>query len=344
MKADPCPQHFPARLERGSPYPLGATWDGLGTNFAVFSAHAERIELCLFDPSGRREIVRLPLPECTDEVWHGYLPNARTGLIYGYRAHGPYNPQEGHRFNPHKLLLDPYARQFAGTLRWSDALFGYRINSPRGDLSLDRRDSAQGMPKAVVTDDFFDWGDDRPPNVPWSRTVIYEAHLRGMTMQRHDIRANERGTFAALGDPEMHRLFAVAGNHRNGTVADPRVRAGPCVDRARLAQLLGLQLDRLLCDRAALPVGRLTERNARRHTPAACRRHRGHSRCCLQPYRRRQRTWPDAIVPRSRQCQLLPARSRQQAALHQRHRNRQHAQPVASARAADWSSTRCAIG
>ena len=194
---------FPSRLERGSPFPLGATWDGLGTNFAVFSAHAERIELCLFDPSGRREIVRLPLPECTDEVWHGYLPNARTGLIYGYRAHGPYNPQEGHRFNPHKLLLDPYARQFAGTLRWSDALFGYRINSPRGDLSLDRRDSAQGMPKAVVTDDSFDWGDDRPPNVPWSRTVIYEAHLRGMSMQRHDIRANERGTFAALGDPEM---------------------------------------------------------------------------------------------------------------------------------------------
>ena len=107
---------LPSRLERGSPYPLGATWDGLGTNFAVFSAHAERIELCLFDPTGRREITRLPLPECTDEVWHGYLPNARTGLIYGYRAHGPYNPQDGHRFNPHKLLLDPYARQFAGSL------------------------------------------------------------------------------------------------------------------------------------------------------------------------------------------------------------------------------------
>jgi Carbohydrate-binding module 48 (Isoamylase N-terminal domain)/Alpha amylase, catalytic domain len=194
---------LPSRLERGSPYPLGATWDGLGTNFAVFSAHAERIELCLFDPSGRREIARLPLPECTDEVWHGYLPNARSGLIYGYRAHGPYNPQDGHRFNPHKLLLDPYVKRFAGSLRWSDALFGYRINSPRGDLSLDRRDSAQGMLKAVVTEDMFDWGDDRPPNIPWSSTVIYEAHLRGMSMLRHDIRANERGTFAALGDPEM---------------------------------------------------------------------------------------------------------------------------------------------
>ena len=194
---------LPSRLERGSPYPLGATWDGLGTNFAVFSAHAERIEVCLFDPSGRREIARLPLPECSDEVWHGYLPNGRNGLIYGYRAHGPYNPEEGHRFNPHKLLLDPYAKQFAGNLRWSDALFGYRINSPRGDLSLDRRDSAQGMLKAVVTDDSFDWGDDRSPNIPWSSTVIYEAHLRGMSMLRHDIRADERGTFAALGDPEM---------------------------------------------------------------------------------------------------------------------------------------------
>jgi glycogen operon protein len=194
---------FPERLERGLPYPLGATWDGLGTNFAVFSAHAERVELCLFDPTGRREIVRFDLPECTDEVWHGYLPDARTGMVYGYRVHGPYRPQEGHRFNPHKLLLDPYARRFAGSLRWSDTLFGYRINSPRGDLSLDRRDSAPGMLKAVVTDDVFDWGNDRPPDIPWSRTVIYEAHLRGLTMLRQDIRPNERGTFAALGDARV---------------------------------------------------------------------------------------------------------------------------------------------
>ena len=191
---------FPAQLDRGLPYPLGATWDGLGTNFAVFSAHAGRVELCIFDPTGRREIARLDLPECTNEVWHGYLPNARTGMIYGYRAHGPYRPQEGHRFNPHKLLLDPYARRFAGSLRWSDSLFGYRINSPRGDLSFDRRDSAPGMLKAVVTDDVFDWGNDRAPETPWSRTVIYETHVRGLTILRRDIRANERGTFAALAD------------------------------------------------------------------------------------------------------------------------------------------------
>jgi glycogen operon protein len=194
---------FPSQLDRGAPYPLGATWDGLGANFAVFSEHAERMELCLFDPTSRREIARLNLPESTDEVWHGYLPDARRGLIYGYRAHGPYRPQEGHRFNPHKLLLDPYAKRLAGSLRWSDALFGYRINSPRGDLSYDRRDSAPGMLKAVVGDDVFDWGDDRPPNIPWPDTVIYEAHLRGMTMLRDDIRANERGTFAALADARM---------------------------------------------------------------------------------------------------------------------------------------------
>jgi isoamylase len=202
---------FPAQLDRGMPYPLGATWNGLGTNFAVFSANAERVEVCLFEPTGRREIARLDLPECTDEIWHGYLPNTRTGLIYGYRAHGPYQPQDGHRFNPHKLLLDPYARRLAGTLRWTDALFGYRLNSPRADLSQDRRDSAPSMPKAVVTDDVFDWGDDRSPNIPWSRTVIYELHLRGMTTRRNDIRANERGTFAALADPNVIKYLQTLG-------------------------------------------------------------------------------------------------------------------------------------
>jgi isoamylase len=194
---------YPDRLAAGSPYPLGATWDGLGTNFAVFSAHAERVDLCLFDPSGKRQIAVFQLPECTDEVWHGYLPNAHVGQLYGYRAYGPYEPQRGFRFNQHKLLLDPYAKRIAGELKWSDALFGHRVNSPRADLSFDRRDSAPGMVKAVVADESFNWADDRPPNIPWSDTIIYEAHLRGLTMLCEDIRPHERGTFAALAEPRI---------------------------------------------------------------------------------------------------------------------------------------------
>jgi isoamylase len=194
---------LPERLDAGSPYPLGSTFDGLGVNFAVFSAHAERIDLCLYDPSGRKEIARFPLPECTDEVWHGYLPDARPGLLYGFRAHGRYAPEEGHRFNRHKLLLDPYAKQLAGAVRWTDALHGYRVGSSRADLSFDRRDSAAAMPKAVVTANAFDWTGDVRPNTPWSETVIYEAHVKGLTKLLEDCQPNERGTYAALSHPKV---------------------------------------------------------------------------------------------------------------------------------------------
>ncbi len=196
-------QRFPDRLLPGKPYPLGATWDGLGINFAVFSAHATRIELCLYEPAGRHEIARCTLPEYTDEIWHGYLPEAAAGLLYGYRAYGPHDPPRGHRFNHNKLLLDPYARALSGSLSWSDALYGFRLQSPRSDLSFDRRDSAPAMPKGVVTDESFNWGDDRPPDIPWSDTIIYEAHVRGLTKQHPDIIPRERGTFAALAAPPM---------------------------------------------------------------------------------------------------------------------------------------------
>ena len=194
---------LPDRLLPGRPDPLGATWDGLGVNFAVFSAHATQVDLCVFDAGGRREVARMPLPECVDEVFHGYLPEARPGLIYGYRAHGPHQPEHGHRFNPHKLLIDPYAKQLHGTLRWSDALFGHRLGAARADLTFDRRDSAAAMPKSVVVDDTFNWGDDRPPAVPWDQTVIYEAHLRGLTMLRDDLSPREAGTFAGLASPPV---------------------------------------------------------------------------------------------------------------------------------------------
>ncbi|MGO9038532.1 MAG: glycogen debranching protein GlgX [Steroidobacteraceae bacterium] len=186
-------------ITAGAPGPLGAHWDGRGTNFAVFAEHADAVRLCLFDASGRRELRRVALPECSDGVWHGYLPEVAPGQIYGYRAQGPYRPDQGHRFNPNKLLLDPYARRIAGALRWNDALFGYRIGSPRADLSYDRRDSAPFVPKGVIAADSFDWGDDRPPRIPWSDSVIYEAHLRGLTMRLQDIPEPLRGTAAALG-------------------------------------------------------------------------------------------------------------------------------------------------
>ena len=202
------------RLEAGFPYPLGATWDGMGVNFAVFSSYAGSIDLCVFDAGGRREVARMRLRECTNEVWHGYLAGAQPGLIYGFRAHGPYDPPNGLRFNGNKLLLDPYARQIAGDLRCTDALFGYRVNTSRADLSFDRRDSAAAMPKAVVVNDSFNWGDDRPPRVPWSETVIYEAHVKGLTRRRGDIAAEERGSFAALGNrgvtDDLRRLGVTA--------------------------------------------------------------------------------------------------------------------------------------
>ncbi|TQF79150.1 glycogen debranching protein GlgX [Elioraea sp. Yellowstone] len=196
------PAGRPDRLERGAPHPLGAHWDGLGVNIAVFSAHAERIELCLFDAEGRHELARLDLPECTDEIWHGYLPGAGPGMVYGLRAHGPFDPAAGHRFNPHKLLLDPYARQLRGELRWSDALAGA---APRGgrERGPDRRDSAHCVPKCVVTHDDFVWGDDHPPRVPWERTVIYEAHVRGLTMRHPAVPEHQRGTFAGLAHPAV---------------------------------------------------------------------------------------------------------------------------------------------
>ena len=190
-------------VDVGFPYPLGATWDGVGVNFALFSEHAERVELCLFDARGRRELHRVRLNGFTDGVWHGYLPDARPGLKYGFRVHGPYDPAQGHRFNAHKLLLDPYAKQIAGAVRWSDAHFGYRIGTPRGDLSFDRRDNASGMPKSVVVDTAFTWGDDRPPNTPWRDTVIYELHARGFTMQFPGVPVPMRGTFLALSSPPV---------------------------------------------------------------------------------------------------------------------------------------------
>ena len=196
------------RILPGQPYPLGATFDGLGVNFSIFSSQAEFVELCLFDSeTATRESRRIRLPEYTDQVWHGYLPDVRPGQCYGYRVHGPYAPEQGQRFNPNKLLVDPYARALAGPLSWHNSLFGYQIGNRKEDLSFSRANSAAHVPRGVVIDPSFSWGDDRRPNIPWHKTVIYEAHVRGMTMQHPDIPKSMRGTYAALGtDPILKHL------------------------------------------------------------------------------------------------------------------------------------------
>jgi isoamylase len=189
--------HDSLRVWRGGPYPLGATWDGMGVNFALFSEHATGVELCLFDREDPTRERRVPVRERINQVWHCYLPDVRPGQLYGYRVHGPYEPRRGHRFNPAKLLLDPYARAVAGAVAWDDALFGYRIGGNE-DLDRDETDSAPYAPKCVVVDNTFAWGDDRPPRTPWSRTVIYEAHVKGMTALHPDVPPHLRGTYLGL--------------------------------------------------------------------------------------------------------------------------------------------------
>jgi isoamylase len=199
------------RIWPGGPAPLGATWDGRGVNFALFSVNAEKVELCLFNDTGEREIARVLLPQYTNLVWHGYLPDARPGQLYGYRVYGPYDPARGHRFNHHKLLLDPYAKALRGVLRWSDVHYGYRVGAPKGDLSFDRRDSAAAMPKCEVVDTAFTWGDDRRPRTPWHETVLYEMHTRGFTMRHPDVPKALRGTFAGLSVPAIIEYLKALG-------------------------------------------------------------------------------------------------------------------------------------
>jgi isoamylase len=195
----------------GKPYPLGATWDGEGVNFALFSEHAEKVDLCLFDEGGRREIHRIPLTEQTDQVWHCYLPEARPGLPYGYRVRGPYDPSKGHRFNYQKLLLDPYAKQVQNCLKWHDSNFGYRVGHKNLDMSFDRRDSAPGMLKGIVVDPAFTWGADRPPAIPWHKSIIYEVHVKGFTIRHPDVPPALRGTYAGLATAPVIDYFTRLG-------------------------------------------------------------------------------------------------------------------------------------
>ena len=190
------------RIAEGLPHPLGATWDGVGVNFALFSANATKVELCLFDQEGKRLIECVELPEYTDEVWHGYLPDARPGTVYAYRVDGPWAPDAGHRFNKHKLLLDPYARGHVGALRWGPEVYAYKRETG-DDRSFDTRDSADNMPKCVVIDPAFTWLRDRRPNVPWEATVLYEMHVKGYTKQHPRVPEALRGTYSGLANKDV---------------------------------------------------------------------------------------------------------------------------------------------
>jgi glycogen operon protein len=191
-------------VSEGNSRAHGAIWDGKGTNFTLFSAHATKVEVCLFDSAGAKELKRITLPEYTDQVWHGYIPGVSPGSVYGFRVYGPYEPLAGHRFNPHKLLLDPYARAHIGDLRWTPECFGYTIGAEGDDLSFDPRDSAPFVPKCVVVDPNFDWhGQPRTRAVPWDNTIIYEAHVKGFTKLHPAVPPHRRGTYAGLATKEV---------------------------------------------------------------------------------------------------------------------------------------------
>jgi glycogen operon protein len=193
-----------SRVREGSAEAHGAIWDGKGTNFTLFSANATKVEVCLFDSAGGTEIERIVLPEYTDLIWHGYIPDVHPGAVYGLRVHGPYEPSAGHRFNPNKLLLDPYARAHVGQVKWSPECFGYTVGAENADLSFDERDSAPFMPKCVVVDPNFDWqGKPRVKGLPWDNTIIYETHVKGFTKLHPKVPPHLRGTYAGLGVKEV---------------------------------------------------------------------------------------------------------------------------------------------
>jgi glycogen operon protein len=200
------------RVWPGQPYPLGATWDGEGVNFAIFSENATGVELCLFNhEDDATESAKIQIREQTDQVWHCYLPDVRPGQYYGYRVHGPYQPEEGHRFNPAKLLIDPYAKAITGSIKWSNAVFAYKVGGPKEDLEPDPDNSAGRVPKSVVIDNAFTWENDQRPTTPWNRTVIYECHVKGMTIKHPDVPEHLRGTFLGLAADAMLDYFHMLG-------------------------------------------------------------------------------------------------------------------------------------
>ena len=327
---------FKPLVREGLPHPLGATWDGEGVNFALFSANATGVELCLFDESGEEEIARIELPEFTDEIWHAYVSGVGPGTIYGYRVHGPYEPDNGHRFNPNKLVLDPYARGHFGDLKWDPAVFGYQLESG-DDTTFDERDSAPFMPKSVVVDPNFDWqGEPSRRAVPWEHTVIYETHLRGYTKLHPSLPEEWRGTYKGLSDEVIDYIKSLG------------------VTSVELLPIHTFINDSLLLDKGLTnywgynsigffaPDPRYAherEQTLREFKEMVARLHEAGLEVILDVVynhtARRQRARPDFVVQGDRQRLLLSAVARSVALLHQRHRHREHAEPQPHARDPD---------
>ena len=203
---------MPTQLIPGKPFPLGANWDGEGTNFALYSENADKVDLCLFNPANPPEQeVQLSLTEVTGYVWHGYVKGVHPGQLYGYRVHGPYEPESGLRFNPSKLLMDPYARALSGRVNWEAPVFGYQTGSDEADLSFDDRDDAEGVPRGVVVDTSFDWGEDRHPRIPWNRSIIYETHVKGLTKKLDTVPEELRGTYLGMASESVVRYLTTLG-------------------------------------------------------------------------------------------------------------------------------------
>ncbi len=220
----------PLKVWLGKPYPLGATWTGEGVNFAIYSENATGVDLCLFDNAdAAQEHIRIRMTEQTDNVWHVFLPEIRPGQLYGYRVSGPYEPEAGHRFNPAKLLIDPYAKAIAGSVNWSEEMYPYRIGNAKEDLAIDHRDDAWGMPKSVVIDPAFDWENDTPPATPLHSSSIYEVHVKGFSKLCPDIPEKIRGTYAGLGSE-----FAINYFKKLGISAVELLPVHQCVDDKHL--------------------------------------------------------------------------------------------------------------
>ena len=315
----------------GRPFPLGATWDGRGVNFALFSENATAVELCLFDEADPHiEVARIRLPERTAFVWHGYLADVKPGALYGFRVSGPWEPENGHRFNPAKLLMDPYARALSGNINWQAPVFSYPMSEaedPDIDLQIDDRDDAWGKPLSVVVDEAFDWGDDRHPNVPWHRSVIYEVHTKGFTMRHPDVPKKLRGTYAGLATPAAIEHFKSL-----GVTAVELLPIHAFIDEGTL---LGRKLTNYWGYNSIgyfAPDGRYSASNE----PGAIVRevkqmvktlhaagHRGHPRCGVQPHRRGQPSRPDLQLRGIDNACVLSARRGSAALLHGLHRLRQ---------------------